>query len=68
MGKKIPTKMVPGKKIPRKMVPGKIVFYKFHSTHKNVIVIFAFKYRRILLIENGFVVEFWVFIDFVTLT
>ena len=50
------------------MVPGKMVFYQFYSTHKNVIVIFASKFRRILLIENGFVVEFWVFIDYVILT
>ena len=53
-------KNVPGKKTPRKMVPGEMVFKKFYSTHKHVTVIFAFKYRRILLVENEFVVEFWV--------
>ena len=66
--KKGPQKIDPGKKIPGKKVPGKMVFYKFDSAHKNVSIIFASKYRQILLIENGFVVEFWVFIDYVTLT
>ena len=59
---------IPEKKSPKKLPPGKMVFQKFYSTHKNVTVIFACKYRRILLSENEFVVEFWVFIDYVTLT
>ena len=66
--KVVPGEMVPRKMVPRKMVSGKMVFYKFHSTHKNVTVIFVSKYRRLLFIENGFVVEFWVFIHYVTLT
>ena len=60
-------KTVRGKKIPRKMVPGEMVFKIFYLTHKNVTVIFASKYRRFLLIGNGFVVKFWVFIDYATL-
>ena len=34
-----------------------MVFQKFYSAHKNVTVIFLSKYRRIRLIENGFVVR-----------
>ena len=45
--KKIPGKMVTRKKVLGKMVSGKIVFYKFYSTHKNVSIIFAWKYRQI---------------------
>ena len=65
-GKKIPGQKISSKMVPGKMVPGKMVFKNFYSTHKNVI--FASKYRQVLLIQNGFVVEFWVFIDYVTLT
>ena len=46
-----------------------MIFKIFYVTHENITVIFASKYRRVLLIENaGFVVEFWVFIDYVTVT
>ena len=55
----------PRKKVPQKNGPWKLEFKNFYLTHKNVTVIFASKYRRILLIEN---VEFWVFIDYVILT
>ena len=53
---------------PGKKIPGKMVFKKFYWTHKNVTAIFASKHRRISLSENGFIVEFRVFIDYVTLT
>ena len=63
-----PLEKNPRKNGPWKNGPRKMVFQKFYSTHKNVSVIFASKYRRILLIKNKFVVEFWVVIDYVTLT
>ena len=33
-----------------------MLFQKFHSTHKNVNVIFASKDRQILLMDNEFVI------------
>ena len=55
-------KIIPGKKIPRKMVPEKRYFRNF-IPNKKVTVVFAFKYRRILLVDNGSVGEFWVSIE-----
>ena len=52
--KRSPEKKSSGKKIPGKKERNK----KFYSTHKNVTVIFASKYKRILLMEKGFIVEF----------
>ena len=60
--------MVPWKNNPRNNGAGKMVPGKFYFTYKNITVIFASKYRRILLTENGFVLEFRIFIDYVKLT